>query len=654
MSGIWAGRGLLRRLRGKEGEEGVALVIVVGTMLMLAALATVSLGYTMAGQKFARYDQDYAAAMSAAQSGVDDFISHLNRSDQYGDTIDCENEAWKGPMDPVKHPNSCGWNLNTEVGWLPVVTGDTDPRDGFFHYIVDTSQKRGNGVVVLDVTGRVNGVYRTVETAVTKGKSTDYVYYTDFESADPSNVQVYPNKAPNDKCGLHGWQNAAHWYEGRNSGGCQEIQFVNKDTLDGAVFSNDAVNSPNGVSFLKGFETANPTCKPVKNDPSPTHTTWNTCLRGTSTANFNGTMPSLEKPLYLQDNTADFATDPGCHYFGSTRLIFDQTGKVTVYNNASVNGGKKPVSIAPPGQDKPTCGQDATPEQLTNGLSIDVPDNMVIYADTVAGTSRQCYGGEIGGPTSTTKLPLGTFSSTTPATPTSAGQSYTYDSNMAETLKWCNQGNLYAEGVVKGRVTIAAAQSVVVTGDLVLAGGLNGQDMLGLVATNSVEVFHPQMVTVNAATTQTCVGNWPYQTCTTAVSGWASPSAERDVNTATDNTVTWPRRYKAPTDAANTPTTGIQIAGSIQTLEHSFLVQKYKNGSSLGTLLVNGSIAQRWRGIVGVSSGDGTTVTSGYVKLYKYDTRLIYTAPPYFPPWVNSEFTQRYAGEIKTPAGIKG
>ena len=138
----------------------------------------------------------------------------------------------------------------------------------------------------------------------------------------------------------------------------------------------------------------------------------------------------------------------------STRLIFDQTGKVTVYNNASVNGGKKPVSIAPPGQDKPTCGQDATPEQLTNGLSIDVPDNMVIYADTVAGTSRQCYGGEIGGPTSTTKLPLGTFSSTTPATPTSAGQSYTYDVNMAEATKKCGNGNLYAEGVLKGQVTI--------------------------------------------------------------------------------------------------------------------------------------------------------------------------------------------------------
>lgn len=62
---------------------------------------------------------------------------------------------------------------------------------------------------------------------------------------------------------------------------------------------------------------------------------------------------------------------------------------------------------------------------------------------------------------------------------------------MTETTKYCQVGNLYVQGVVKGRVTLASSQSVITTGDLVLAGGLNGTDMLGLVATNSVEVYHP-------------------------------------------------------------------------------------------------------------------------------------------------------------------
>ena len=69
-----------------------------------------------------------------------------------------------------------------------------------------------------------------------------------------------------------------------------------------------------------------------------------------------------------------------------------------------------------------------------------------------------------------------------------------------------------------------------------------------------------------------------------------------------------------------------------------------------GTLLVNGSIAQRWRGIVGQNSG-GTQ--NGYTKLYQYDTRLQYSAPPYFPRWANSQWSLRYSGETTTPAVVR-
>ena len=47
------------------------------------------------------------------------------------------------------------------------------------------------------------------------------------------------------------------------------------------------------------------------------------------------------------------------------------------------------------------------------------------------------------------------------------------------------------------------------------------------------------------------------------------------------------------------------IYASIQTLQHSFWVQSYNQGSDLGTLAVRGSIAQKWRGAVGTSGGTG-------------------------------------------------
>jgi hypothetical protein len=44
----------------------------------------------------------------------------------------------------------------------------------------------------------------------------------------------------------------------------------------------------------------------------------------------------------------------------------------------------------------------------------------------------------------------------------------------------------------------------------------------------------------------------------------------------------------------------------------------------MGTLEVNGAIAQKFRGAVGTSGG------TGYFKNYVYDDRLRYEAPPHF------------------------
>ncbi|HEX3004479.1 MAG TPA: hypothetical protein VHO27_09705, partial [Angustibacter sp.] len=82
------------------------------------------------------------------------------------------------------------------------------------------------------------------------------------------------------------------------------------------------------------------------------------------------------------------------------------------------------------------------------------------------------------------------------------------------------------------------------------------------------------------------------------------------------------------------------IYGSIQTLQHSFLVQSYDYGGDIGTLSVRGSIAQRYRGIVRQGS-------SGYLKDYGYDARLQFQSPPYFPQWTNASWSAQTTGELK-------
>ncbi|AEE46131.1 pilus assembly PilX family protein [Cellulomonas fimi] len=646
---------ILRRLRPRgPQDEGAALVLVVGSMLILAMFAFVALSYTVAGQRLARRDQDYNAAMAAAQSGVEDFISRLNRSSAYGRTIDCTNAAWRGPMSTT---NPCGWTSTTPVGWQPVVSGATGAKDPAFHYTVGAYNGL-NGTYLLTSTGRVGTTYRTVEASVGRGASTDYVYYTDFESADPANVQAYnptdyPNGVPSDICGKSGNTLAKYWYNGRSAFNaasgpdCNEITFIGGDVLDGEVFTNDTIlgTARNGLkpTFLEQVFTADPKCK----NAGASNASWEDyCLRPNSVADFSGKKPKYDDPLYLKDNSGEFATAPGCHYFGATRIVFKAgtattPGRMTVWNRTSVNNGKAPVAIALPGTSTlPSCGSLADLNS-PSGATVDVPNEMVVYVAASGGAARQCYKGEIGGASGRT-LPLGEFTAAK-TNPTGSGDFYTADTNMLETTKFCGEGNVYVEGVVQGRVTVAAAQSVVVTGDLVLAGGLSGndRDMLGLVATNSVEVFHPRVGRVDAY--RPCIAWYSNGSCRTQSSTWswntAAPTNEAEVSG-------WPTRYTDPSTGLKTPDVGIQIAGSIQTLLHSFFVQKYNVGGDKGKLQVNGSIAQRWRGIVGRGS-------DGYTKLYKYDTRLQYSRPPMFPEWANASWTMRYSGEISTPQAVR-
>ena len=71
-------------------------------------------------------------------------------------------------------------------------------------------------------------------------------------------------------------------------------------------------------------------------------------------------------------------------------------------------------------------------------------------------------------------------------------------------------------------------------------------------------------------------------------------------------------------------------------------MQSYNVGSFQGQLTVFGSIAQKWRGIVGTGGSGGT----GYLKSYGYDLRLKFSSPPYFPQWTNAAWGARSTGEI--------
>ena len=66
------------------------------------------------------------------------------------------------------------------------------------------------------------------------------------------------------------------------------------------------------------------------------------------------------------------------------------------------------------------------------------------------------------------------------------------------------------------------------------------------------------------------------------------------------------------------------IYAAILSTSHSFLVDNYNCGATLGDLNIDGAIGQKFRGVVGLIN------SSGYNKEYIYDERLATDEPPYF------------------------
>jgi hypothetical protein len=588
---------------GRRDDEGFILLTVVMTMVMVTALVTAALAYSQASQKLSRGDQDYNAALAAAQAGVEDYIAHLNRNDNYARQnpfADCANVAIRGPKAPT--PHNCP-GLTGAVGWQPINAGD--PNGPAFHYDVDASQLNSRGIIDVRATGRsrAGGETRTLQAAVGRGGSTDFLYYTDHEDADPDNKLSYPS-GMKPACYNYWWGKApdapssvtAARSGTSSNNGCSEITFIGGDVFDGRVHTNDTplYTKLSGVSpqFKEGVQTADPKCKLASRTNA---STWMNCDRNGTSANFGSSYPQWAEPLYLPDNSAAFAAYPGCQYSGATRLIFNSDGTMKVWSRETTPG------TAACGGDKP------------DGVTVPVPTDKVIYVKA-AGTKRQCLAQEIDG-----TLPLGTYngSNTQP--------SYTYDENMTLADQHCGQGNAYVQGTLKGRVTVATQNSIVVTGDVKLAGGANGSDLMGLVAANSVEVFHPIVSTYDCETSVK-PRKGGVETCTTY---------------APAKNPTYPSGW--PVDIAPvSATAGVEINASIQTLQHSFFVQSFHRGSNLGKLTVIGSIAQKWRGAVGTGAG-----TTGYFKDYRYDKRLKYSSPPYFPQFINAVWSSRATGEIQ-------
>ncbi len=193
------------------------------------------------------------------------------------------------------------------------------------------------------------------------------------------------------------------------------------------------------------------------------------------------------------------------------------------------------------------------------------------------------------------------------ANATTPACSLTYDFENPSYTGNTGCGTAYVSGTAGSPITIAAENDVVIDNNILTSGS---NTLVGLIANNFVRVYHP-------------IGNQPLGTNTSTCT-----------STSTN----------APGSMTN-----VTIDAMLLSLRHSVIVDQYNCGGKLGTLTINGGLAQDFRGAVG--TGSGGSVGTGYAKNYNYDDRLRYEEPPHFIDPVQGSWRVQREDECSPAAG---
>jgi type II secretory pathway pseudopilin PulG len=530
--------------RTDRHETGMALITVLVALTVLLALAVTVVTYASSSRTTSRRDQNWNAALNAAEAGVDDYLFHLNENSDY--------TAYSASNPP---PDG---NL-AFARYVPVPGGTSDSE---YRYSVDASALTTEGTVTVTSTGRVKTSERTIQSILRRRNFLDYLYFTDYETKDPAAYTGSPFSPTEAQSAC-----AKHYNEGRDSR-CTTIVFVSQDTIAGPLHTNDTLRMCGNPTFNGKTSTSwQPASGRRWLDECPT-----------SRPRFaNGGDPSYLPPLALPPSNSALKAQTssvagGCLYTGPTRIRLLASGQMNV---------KSPFSV------------DTRNGCPTNGNG-PLPRNGVIYVQGVPSN-----------PTDVNSTPGCPYRVNGRAHPLGL------PINNDITTYGCRNGDAFVDGTLADRLTIATENNITVVGDTTYKDGTSGRDLLGLVANNFVETWHP--VRCSSGTGKSCNldANFP---------GEASRGEPLD---------------------------DLEIQAAILAVNHSFRVQNYNIGAPLGTLTVEGAIAQRYRGLVGTNSGG--TVQTGYAKDYRYDRRLKYLTPPKFLDPVASAWGIAVWKEIQNP-----
>lgn len=583
------------RHRLRRNDDGVAMVVVLGVMLVVSILAVSAVAYTVGTTKRARADQEWNAALAAAYAGIEEYQSRLANDPGY---FAVGNPAAKFSSTSTVHlPETTGGEVNPAfslTGWADVPGSGGASQ---FRYEIDNSGYYTDGAIKIRATGRAGGETRSIVADLRQKGFIDFLYFTDFEMQDPQFVAAGTNCLD-----ATGKPKYAHGTNARPTTGCNEIAFGSADTLNGPVHSNDIIRACqtkfNGPVTSSWVTTGNRYRQVNSNNSSCSAATFVAPATGPAYQATLG-MPPTNSSL-KKETRSDIPAEvprPGCLYTGPTSITFNADGTMTIISPwTQYTSGNSPTKVNNPGCGTPGptgLGKVASGKYV--GETIAVPASNVLYVQNVpslatdpnyASPSTNALKPVLPAPPLTGAIACANATSNNIGYPMS-GENTPKFSTASNPAYGCRNGDVFVKGTLHGKATIAAENYVYATGDITYKD--EEQDILGLVGNNAVWIWNPMN------------------------------SSNQPLLTAKNRTV----------------------SAAVLSVAHTIAVQNYGvGGGDRGVLTIKGAMAQKFRGVV-ISGGHG------YGKNYVYDQRFKYTAPPKFLSPVTTTYGVSVWAEVK-------
>jgi hypothetical protein len=596
-------------------ERGFIMVTVMGVMVITLALIFATYSSVDGDLSPGKNDVQRKVAYAAAEAGIQNYLFHLIQDDQYW------SRCTSVPAPNAVNQRWSGTGADTRTRWLTVPGGQARyalellPANGATSCLT-TSQAtmidNATGTFRVRSTGQAlnGGPRRSIVSTFRRASFLNFIYFTDLETQDPAlyfiNAQGRPTrenqragtpKPPQRDVVQWGTETCAktYWYKGRSSIPAFNGTPPNAGRLSTTGTWQSFSRTCGEINFIGPSTPTNGNSPPTTSDRDvvngPLHTNDELLLCGY--ARF-GRSPqdSIEasgpgKSLTGTQTPATVGWRPNSTCGTSAPNVnFTTTG--TLKSKLGIWRPNAPTLTLPPsnsqlrkdtdpayrfkgltkvtlnGANMTVTGRREDGTQLTNAV-VALPADGSIYVSHDNGPLTGTAPNQHGGGCGATYNPVAPYGTT--ALPVPPG---------------C--GNLEIQGTYSVPLTVGAENDVIIMDDVRKAA--TADVLLGMISNNFIRVYHPVKNLV------------------------ANSSGDYDC------------------DNNGGPAPNVTIDAAILSLAHSFIVDNYFCGATIGTLTIFGAIAQKFRGPVGTSV-NGTPET-GFLKSYTYDDRLRFRSPPKF------------------------